>query len=288
MGLVNSMWAKLQGFVRRRSAGEILARADAARDGGQWPEAARLYGDYLALWPEKAAIHVQHGHALKEAGQGDLALAAYRMAVGLMPNDVDALCHLAQAEAAAGSGAEAAALLALAQERAAQRGDRDAEARLLAGEADVARDGGQWSAGAFLYGRAIALCPMAAWMVQRGHCLKEAGRFADAEVLYRDALAHGAAEADVMQHLAFVAARGGSNALPPPMAADGGRLASSEDVAELLALFLPGEARGGQDLLDWMRRAPTLDLLLAALVRHPAFRARRAAMLRALAAEEVL
>lgn len=48
-------------------------------------------------------------------------------------------------------------------------------------------------------------------MVQYAHCLKEQGKFIDAECYYRAALALGETSSDLLRHLAFAAERGGNS-----------------------------------------------------------------------------
>ena len=59
--------------------------ADEARDRQQWELAARLYRERLVLNPNNAAIWIQYGHSLKEAGQIEAAREAYDMAVKADP-----------------------------------------------------------------------------------------------------------------------------------------------------------------------------------------------------------
>lgn len=70
-------------FDRRQ---HLLGRAaDEARDRQQWELAARLYREWLVLDPDNAAIWIQYGHSLKEAGQIEAARSAYDMAVKADP-----------------------------------------------------------------------------------------------------------------------------------------------------------------------------------------------------------
>lgn len=88
----------------------LLEEANACRDRRDWHGAARAYGAYLALRPQDAAILVQRGHCLKEAGERQQALALYTQAAEAMPLDDDVhlqrghalklLGRLAEAEAA--------------------------------------------------------------------------------------------------------------------------------------------------------------------------------------------
>ncbi len=73
----------------RQPTRSVLTRANAARDAKRWSEAASAYRDFLTLWPDRADIWVQYGHALKENGQREEAELAYRRAIELAPNVSD-------------------------------------------------------------------------------------------------------------------------------------------------------------------------------------------------------
>ena len=77
--------------------GDTLSAADAARDAGDWLQAARRYDAYLDATPEQGDIWIQLGHARKELGQFPAARRAYRQAVRLLPGSVDAHLHLGHA-----------------------------------------------------------------------------------------------------------------------------------------------------------------------------------------------
>lgn len=70
-------------------ADELRAQADAARDAGNWPDARRLYQDYLALQPTDGPIWVQLGHARKETGSVDEAEKAYMCALEIDSDSAD-------------------------------------------------------------------------------------------------------------------------------------------------------------------------------------------------------
>ena len=67
----------------------LVKRADAARDGGRFRDAASLYDEAIRLGAATGPIHVQAGHMFKEAGALAKAEAHYRAAVALMPHDAD-------------------------------------------------------------------------------------------------------------------------------------------------------------------------------------------------------
>jgi tetratricopeptide (TPR) repeat protein len=88
--------ASLDGFAVPRRRPSLIEQADAARDARQWELAARCYRAVLDRDPGNAAIWVQYGHALKEAGNLKdparlaAAEAAYRSALTLKPGIADA------------------------------------------------------------------------------------------------------------------------------------------------------------------------------------------------------
>jgi hypothetical protein len=79
--------------LRRQEAPRLLA--DRARDDRQWELAARYYLDELARAPGAAAIWIQLGHALKEAGRTADAETAYRKAASFYGASLDTLLSLA-------------------------------------------------------------------------------------------------------------------------------------------------------------------------------------------------
>lgn len=96
----------------------LLAAADRLRDARDWPAAAQAYRAYLAHRPRHWQIHVQLGHAVKEAGDPDAALAHYRHAAELAPHAADPPLQLGHALRLLGRGGEAAAQMARALELA--------------------------------------------------------------------------------------------------------------------------------------------------------------------------
>jgi tetratricopeptide (TPR) repeat protein len=65
-----------------------------ARDAQRYTEAAKLYLRVLRLQPGNAAIHIQCGHMLKEAGDLPAAESHYLMANKLIPDDPDLALQL--------------------------------------------------------------------------------------------------------------------------------------------------------------------------------------------------
>jgi tetratricopeptide (TPR) repeat protein len=76
------------------AAGEIWARADAARDAGDWARAAAEYRRGLAADESAWPMWVQLGHALKESGDRHGALEAYRRALAIAPDVSDTALQL--------------------------------------------------------------------------------------------------------------------------------------------------------------------------------------------------
>ncbi|QIP34138.1 tetratricopeptide repeat protein [Komagataeibacter rhaeticus] len=72
----------------------MLEEAHTCRDEGDWSGAITHYEKSLEIDPDRRDIWVQLGHALKEAGFLDKALAVYRHASTLPGNDGDAPLHL--------------------------------------------------------------------------------------------------------------------------------------------------------------------------------------------------
>jgi len=74
---------------RRALGRDMVRRADAARDGGNFREAAFLYAEAVRLLPHRSDLHVQRGNALKEVGDLDASGVAYAEAISMMPDDAD-------------------------------------------------------------------------------------------------------------------------------------------------------------------------------------------------------
>jgi cytochrome c-type biogenesis protein CcmH/NrfG len=93
---------------RSRRKESSRTRANRARDARQWELATRFFADELDRDPYAAAIWVQFGHALKEAGRISEAEAAYRNAVRLTGETLDTLLPLGHALTPQDKRAEAA------------------------------------------------------------------------------------------------------------------------------------------------------------------------------------
>jgi SAM-dependent methyltransferase len=94
-----------------RGKGSAMQRADRARAARRWEQAARFYLEALEQRsPNRPAIWVQLGHALKEAGKTAQAEFAYRRAAQLDRRNTDALVPLGQLLQQQGRDDEAAAV----------------------------------------------------------------------------------------------------------------------------------------------------------------------------------
>lgn len=67
----------------------LVSRADGFRDCGDWIGAEDCYRRALELLPDRAAIWIQRGHALKESGRCQEGLACYLQADRLEPGNSD-------------------------------------------------------------------------------------------------------------------------------------------------------------------------------------------------------
>ncbi len=93
-----------------------------------------------------------------------------------------------------------------------ERAPADARFGELVGEADAARDRGDWGHAERLYAAALALHPLHwGYCIQHAHMIKEQGHYLRAEAWYLSAVALGAPAVMVDQHLAYVARHNGSD-----------------------------------------------------------------------------
>jgi len=78
-------------FSREREAKSLFRRGNAARERGEWGEAARLYDMGLSSDSERFEYIVQAAHMHKENGNLETSRQRYNQALNLRPNDAD-LC----------------------------------------------------------------------------------------------------------------------------------------------------------------------------------------------------
>jgi tetratricopeptide (TPR) repeat protein len=85
------MFKALANFRGRRGValGDLIASGDAANAARRWAEASEAYRKALELDPSLASIWVQFGHALKEQGDIQGAIAAYARAASMAPAEFD-------------------------------------------------------------------------------------------------------------------------------------------------------------------------------------------------------
>lgn len=86
------------GAMRRRRSIAAARAGAVAMEKGDWAEASRLFEHAYQLRPDRVELQVQHGHALKELGRTDEALASYAVA----SRTDDGLYHLGLLRAQAG------------------------------------------------------------------------------------------------------------------------------------------------------------------------------------------
>jgi ADP-heptose:LPS heptosyltransferase len=86
----------------------LIQQGDKARDERRFAEAATFYAEAARLMPQRAGLHVQHGHMLKEAGFLERAERAYTVALRLTPDDADLALQVGHFYKVAGRFDEAA------------------------------------------------------------------------------------------------------------------------------------------------------------------------------------
>lgn len=199
---------------------KLRASGDNAMIKRDWVSAISAYEAYLRQQPDDAAILVQFGHALKENGRVEEALAAYDRAASAAPEDEDVIWHRQVLKGAA--------------ERVERKADpavpvefvtslrttlpHDASAQL---RADLSRDLGEWRAAATLYCEHLQsnLQDAPIWL-QLGHMLKEMSAFDDAIFVYQTAKRLDRKSSDVGVHLAALLTRLGRTSDAQPLWAE--------------------------------------------------------------------
>ena len=100
------------------SPDHLRATADAHRDAHRWEQAEAAYRAYLTHCPDHWQIHVQLGHAVKQLGEAEAALAHYARAAALVPDEADPPFQAAHTLRQLGRGGEAAQIFARLHARA--------------------------------------------------------------------------------------------------------------------------------------------------------------------------
>lgn len=148
-------------------------------------------------------------------------------------------------------------------------------------EADTARDTGNFEKAEYLYFNLISSFDDAdGYILQYAHCLKEQGKFSEAEFFYRDVLNRGFREKDTADHLKFVCSKQNRpvgffntnpdiTALPPQS-----RPPTSTDIA-LMSWLLRDDPHPPMELrLSVIRKARTVDEAAALITESSEFKHR--------------
>lgn len=152
---------------------------------------------------------------------------------------------------------------------------------------DASRDSSKWGEGELHYWRGLSLYPLhAGYRVQYAHCLKEQGKFVDAELQYRNALALGEVQPDLIRHLRFSAEKVGRPVNGEGLdtvtkfwsqaAAGGSPLdmpATERDIVSAGDLFLGRSAWPVAELAEIMSKAPLMSDVIAHFLQRPEFAA---------------
>jgi GT2 family glycosyltransferase/tetratricopeptide (TPR) repeat protein len=196
------------------------------RDTRRYAEAAKAYRAVLALAPQRTDIRVQYGNMLKDSGQLDESEVAYRSALAEKPDDED--IHLQLGHCLTLQGRTAAALEA--------------------------------------YGRAAALTEHTTLRVQYAKLLRDSGRLAEAELVYRSALAETPDDPDIHLQLAHCLKSQGRRQAALDAYRQAARLApfSIEPQREL---FLMGQRQTQESLFEAQLRLGGVEALME-VARH--------------------
>jgi YaiO family outer membrane protein len=190
--------------AQAQTADELYRQAVAARQEQRFDEAAELLKRALVLEPSNSDALVQLGFA--ELGRGDLsaARAAFSRTLELAPNYSDAKFGLAQVEFRSGNLQAALSLVErLVQE---QPGNAETSALLasvreaLAAERRAAASSARDVPGSSPKPQADPLTPL----LEEGRRLRNAGRFPEAEAVYRRALSISPRNTDILVALGLV------------------------------------------------------------------------------------
>lgn len=205
--------------IKRRMGTPGLAVVEAAKQhsvAARWDSAAEAYRRALELFPRRADLWVQYGHALKEQRDFEASERAYRWAAELTPHDGDPLLHLGHALKLQGRFEEARQ----AFERASDLNPDDSDIAREVSASDIdyaiaaaghARDHKIWSVARDFFATAVAQNPSLTdiW-IQLGHVCKEAGAYQAAEDAYTNALSGGALDAETWNQIGHARKLGGA------------------------------------------------------------------------------
>lgn len=167
----------------------------------RWNSAAEAYWRALDLFPRRADLWVQYGHALKEQRDFEASERAYRWAAELAPHDYDPLLHLGHVLKLQGRFGEARQAFEKASNLNPE--DNDIAREAFASDIDYAvvaaghaRDHQDWSVARDFFATAVAQNPSLTdiW-IQLGHVCKETGAYEAAEDAYTNALSGGPLDA---------------------------------------------------------------------------------------------
>jgi tetratricopeptide (TPR) repeat protein len=195
--------------TQAQKAEAALARAEAARDRGDWSAAVAAYRLCLEQDPRSFNAWFGLGRVLKEDGAWIDALVAYGRALALGGQDPALLAAMGELHAAMGHRQEAADFRWRSAQSASATPSQPAASsdwaapsprgvwrywsnrkafRLALAQGDTARDRGVWGLAAENYRRYLDFRPNNFGIrVQLGHVLKEAGRYDEAAEAYGQA-----------------------------------------------------------------------------------------------------
>ncbi|MBW4662428.1 MAG: hypothetical protein KME15_27585 [Drouetiella hepatica Uher 2000/2452] len=180
----------------------LQAARYAARE-KDWIKAARRYGGAVALRPDLDWLHVQHGHALKEANLPRDASIAYQRALDLDQRDEETYYHLITQLRKLGrdAAAEQATQKVVALVESGRSASTETPYILVSRLKTKVSAGGSPSLLMKAYEEAIAVAPTEESFVEYGHLLKDIGRHVEAETQYRRALTISLRNPNTLLHL---------------------------------------------------------------------------------------
>lgn len=147
----------------------------------------------------------------------------------------------------------------------------------LVRRADRSRDLGEWALGEADYWSALSLYPLHyGYMAQYAHTLKEQGRFSEAEIYYRSALALGGPPDDLIEHIQFVASKDGydapiEDARHGPVGIGMDAMPTHLDIRNILFLCFGECSHCHPDILPTMRACSTVKEVFTRIVNASRF-----------------